>query len=107
MGLRFERIDGDVPTDLDPELDERQHRIRRFRGEPDIRVMLASQVGCEGLDFQFCDTIINWDLPWNPMMVEQHIGRIDRIGQKAKRIFIVNIACQGTVEWEILQRRRG
>ena len=104
MGLRFERIDGDVPTDLDPELDERQHRIRRFRGEPEIRVMLASQVGCEGLDFQFCDTIINWDLPWNPMMVEQRIGRIDRIGQKAKRIFVVNIACQGTVEWEILQR---
>jgi superfamily II DNA or RNA helicase len=104
LGIRFERIDGDVPTDLDPELDERQLRIERFQKDPGIRVMLASQVGCEGLDFQFCDTIVNWDLPWNPMMVEQRIGRIDRIGQKAKRIFIVNIACQGTVEWEILQR---
>jgi superfamily II DNA or RNA helicase len=103
-GIRFERIDGDVPTDIDPARDERQQRIQRFQTDPEIRVMLASQVGCEGLDFQFCDTIINWDLPWNPMMVEQRIGRIDRIGQKAKRIFILNIACQGTVEWEILQR---
>ena len=103
-GIRFERIDGDVPTDLDPARDERQKRIHSFETDPGIRVMLASQVGCEGLDFQFCDTIINWDLPWNPMMVEQRIGRIDRIGQKAKRIFILNIACQGTVEWEILQR---
>ena len=104
INITYERIDGDVPTNTDPELDIRQQRINNFRDKPNTTIMLASQVGCEGLDFQFCDTVVNWDLPWNPMMVEQRIGRIDRIGQLAPRIFILNIACNGTVEWEILQR---
>jgi SNF2 family DNA or RNA helicase len=66
--------------------------------------MIASQVGTEGLDLQFCDTVVNWDLPWNPMTVEQRIGRIDRIGQKAEILHVINIACRGTVEWDILTR---
>jgi superfamily II DNA or RNA helicase len=105
LGIRFERIDGDVPTTPEePEKDERQKRISRFRDDPEINILISSQVGTEGLDFQFCDTVVNWDLPWNPMTVEQRIGRIDRIGQKSEVLHIVNIVCKGTVEWRILQR---
>lgn len=99
------RIDGDVPTNLEsPDEDERVRRIRQFRDDPDCKVMLSSQVGSEGLDFQFCDTIVNWDLPWNPMVVEQRIGRIDRLGQKSEKIFIHNLVSQGTIEELILAR---
>jgi len=49
-----------------------------------IDVLLSSEVGCEGLDFQFCDLLVNYDLPWNPMRVEQRIGRIDRYGQQSE-----------------------
>ena len=45
-------------------------------------ILLSSEVGGEGLDFQFCRVIINYDLPYNPMRVEQRIGRIDRFGGK-------------------------
>ena len=105
LGIKHERIDGDVPTcPEDPENDERQKRITRFRENSDINLLISSQVGTEGLDFQFCDTVVNWDLPWNPMTVEQRIGRIDRIGQKAEVLHIVNIVCKRTVEWRILDR---
>jgi hypothetical protein len=66
--------------------------------------MLSSQVGSEGLDFQFCDTIVNWDIPWNPMVVEQRIGRIDRIGQESDRLLIFNLVMKDTVEEKILKR---
>lgn len=105
LGVKFERIDGDVPSRPDdPENDERQKRITRFREDPETNILISSQVGTEGLDFQFCDTVVNWDLPWNPMTVEQRIGRIDRIGQQAETLHIVNIVCERTVEWRILQR---
>lgn len=98
QGINTVRIDGDVPTTPEsPDEDERIRRIRQFRDDPDCKVMLSSQVGSEGLDFQFCDTIVNWDLPWNPMVVEQRIGRIDRLGQKSEKIFIHNLASQRTI----------
>jgi SNF2 family DNA or RNA helicase len=105
MGMRYLRIDGDVSTNiLDTARDERQRILKEFRDTPDIQILIASQVGTEGLDLQFCDTVVNWDLPWNPMTIEQRIGRIDRIGQKSEVLHIVNVACRGTVEWEILHR---
>jgi superfamily II DNA or RNA helicase len=91
-------ISGDVPDD------ERQERIANFRDEPDLRVLLSSEVGSEGLDFQFCNTMVNYDLPWNPMVVEQRIGRLDRIGQKAPKITIFNFSIPGTIEDKILTR---
>lgn len=103
--IRSVRIDGDVPSCPEtPELDERLHRIGMFRDDPGCQVMLSSQVGSEGLDFQFCDTLVNWDLPWNPMVVEQRIGRIDRLGQKSEKIFIHSLASKGTIEDLILAR---
>lgn len=91
-------IHGDVP------IEERQEIIELFKSEPNRRVLLSSEVGSEGIDLQFCRVMVNYDLPWNPMKVEQRIGRIDRIGQKAERITILNFAVAHTIEEKILSR---
>lgn len=104
-GIECERIDGDVPANPeDPSQDERHRRIERFRDDPKVRVLLSSEVGAEGLDFQFCSVIFNWDLPWNPMVVEQRIGRIDRLGQKAPKLQVYSVTLDGTIEEVILRR---
>ena len=69
-----------------------------------IDVLLFSEVGCEGLDYQFCDCMINYDLPWNPQAIEQRIGRIDRNGQKSESVSIVNIITEGTIDCDIYER---
>ncbi len=69
-----------------------------------LDVLLSSEVGCEGLDYQFCDGMVNYDLPWNPMRVEQRIGRIDRYGQKSTTVVIYNFITPGTVDAEIYER---
>ena len=101
-GLRIGLIHGDVADD------ERSDLRRRFalsKEEADaIDVLLSSEVGCEGLDFQFCDLLVNYDLPWNPMRIEQRIGRIDRYGQQSETVAIVNFVTPGTVDADIYQR---
>jgi ATP-dependent helicase HepA len=97
-GVRVAAISGDTPQDARPRI------IERFRDPDDIQVLLSSRVGSEGLDFQFCSTLVNYDLPWNPMEVEQRIGRLDRIGQEAPSIVIVNLWSKGTIEERILRR---
>lgn len=97
-GLKALVLSGDVPSS------ERMGMIDRFRTDDQFDVMLCSRVGSEGLDLQFCHTMINYDLPWNPMEVEQRIGRIDRIGQESKTITIINFWVKGTVEQRILKR---
>jgi len=82
----------------------RQNIIDRFKQDDEVRILLSSEVGAEGLDLQFCDTIINYDLPWNPMRVEQRIGRIDRYGQKSEKVRIISLFLNGTIEERILQR---
>jgi ERCC4-related helicase len=69
-----------------------------------LDVLLFSEIGCEGLDYQFCDCIVNYDLPWNPMRIEQRIGRIDRIGQKSESVAIYNLITPGTVDADIYER---
>lgn len=101
--LRSDRI-GVVAISGDTPVDERPQIIARFREQDDIRVLLSSRVGSEGLDFQFCSTLVNYDLPWNPMEVEQRIGRLDRIGQESPSILIVNLWTKGTIEERILRR---
>ncbi len=104
-GIGCVRIDGDVPSNpQDPEHDERIQRIERFKDDPTIRVLLSSEVGSEGLDFQFCHVLVNWDLPWNPMVVEQRIGRLDRLGQPSEKILVFSFSCPGTIEDLILDR---
>ncbi len=104
-GVETLRIDGDVKSDpRHPENDERGQRISNFRTEPKYKVMVSTEVGSEGLDFQFCHHLVNYDLPWNPMVVEQRIGRIDRFGQRSNKVFIHNLVIRGTVEDRILDR---
>jgi len=69
-----------------------------------IDILLFSEVGCEGLDYQFCDCMVNYDLPWNPMRIEQRIGRIDRKGQKSEAVVIYNMVTPGTVDFDIFDR---
>lgn len=101
-GLRYGLVHGDVPDD------ERADLRRRFalpkEDSEALDVLLSSEVGCEGLDFQFCDFLVNYDLPWNPMKIEQRIGRIDRYGQKSEAIAIINFITPGTVDADIYQR---
>ena len=69
-----------------------------------FEILLASRVASEGLDFEFCAAVVNYDLPWNPMEVEQRIGRIDRIGQVEKKIGVLNFHTPGTIETDIIER---
>lgn len=104
-GYECELISGDIPTNPeDPDKDERGRRLDCFRTNPRVRILLSTEVGSEGIDLQFSHIMINYDLPWNPMVVEQRIGRIDRIGQKADKILIYNLSMKGTIEDKILQR---
>ena len=72
--------------------------------EESLDVLLFSKVGCEGLDYQFCGCLVNYDLPWNPQAIEQRIGRIDRNGQKSESISIINIITEGTIDCDIYDR---
>jgi ATP-dependent helicase HepA len=100
--IRFGLVHGGVPDE------ERATLRRRFalpkEEEEAIDVLLSSEVGCEGLDFQFCDCLVNFDLPWNPMRIEQRIGRIDRYGQDSEAVGIFNFITPGTIDAEIYDR---
>src|SRR3989475_8243713 len=65
-------------------------------------VLIATRAGSEGRNLQFCNVLVNYDLPWNPMVVEQRIGRLHRIGQ-TREVHIVNLAAAGTIESYILE----
>jgi len=105
MGIKALRIDGSVTSDpRNLDRDERGKRIAMFKDDPSVKVLVSTEVGSEGLDFQFCHHLVNYDLPWNPMVVEQRIGRIDRLGQKSDKIYIHNLVMSGTVEDQILNR---
>ena len=64
-------------------------------------ILLCTEAAAEGLNFQFCGALVNYDMPWNPMRVEQRIGRIDRLGQEHPVIRIVNLHYEDTVETDI------
>lgn len=83
--------------------EDRKHVMCLFR-DHHYDILLATRVASEGLDFEFCSIVINYDLPWNPMEVEQRIGRIDRIGQTEQKIQIWNFATEGTIETRIIDR---
>ena len=92
----------------DTSQEDRQKIRNNFRlpkeNENAIDVLLCSEVGCEGLDYEFCNRMVNYDIPWNPMKIEQRIGRIDRYGQKSPKVKIFNFITDGTVEERIFFR---
>jgi superfamily II DNA or RNA helicase len=92
-GLRFARFDGSLSG---PQKDA---AIADFRDR--FPVLLCTESGGEGRNIQFCNTLINFDVPWNPMAIEQRIGRIDRIGQH-REVFIFNLVTRGTLEDQLL-----
>jgi SNF2 family DNA or RNA helicase len=73
---------------------------RRLRAKQ-VKLLVASDAAGEGLNLQYCGVLVNYDLPWNPMKVEQRIGRIDRLGQKYPKVRIINLAYKGTVEADV------
>ncbi len=101
-GIRVGMVHGGTP---DEERIALRSRFEKPREDGDtLDVLLFSEIGCEGLDYQFCDCIVNYDLPWNPMRVEQRIGRIDRNGQQSETVAIVNLITPGTVDADIYER---
>jgi SNF2 family DNA or RNA helicase len=74
--------------------------VEAFREQ--VPLLLCTESGGEGRNLQFCNTLINFDIPWNPMAIEQRIGRIDRIGQ-TREVFIFNLVSAGTIEDAVLR----
>lgn len=83
----------------------RDEAKRRFK-EGLANVLLCTDAAAEGLNFQFCGAMVNYDMPWNPMRVEQRIGRIDRLGQEHPTIRIINLHYDGTVETDVYRALR-
>jgi superfamily II DNA or RNA helicase len=92
-GVSFARFDGSLAG---PDKDA---SIAAFRDH--ASVLLCTQSGGEGRNIQFCNTLINFDVPWNPMEIEQRIGRIDRIGQ-TREVFVFNLVTRGALEEQVL-----
>jgi SNF2 family DNA or RNA helicase len=89
---------------------QKEAAVRRFHGEdeengkkgdPGVRVMVSTESGAEGRNLQFCHQLINFDLPWNPMRVEQRIGRLHRLGQ-VNDVTIFNLSCNETIESHLI-----
>jgi SNF2 family DNA or RNA helicase len=81
-------------------LQERQEAVQSFKNN--TQILIATSAGGEGQNFQFCNNIVNYDLPWNPMKVEQRVGRVHRIGQ-LKDVNIFNLAYKKTIDAYILE----
>jgi superfamily II DNA/RNA helicase len=90
-GIGYVSFHGGVPSEKRPAL------VERFRADPDCRVFLSTDAGAAGLNLQHASTLVNMDLPWNPALLEQRIGRIHRMGQKSP-VQIVNFIAKGTIE---------
>jgi SNF2 family DNA or RNA helicase len=94
-------------TGIAPELfhgemawNEKEESLERFRDS--AQVLVSTEAGGEGRNLQFCRIVINYDLPWNPMRVEQRIGRVHRLGQEHP-VRVVNLVARGTIEAYVLE----
>ena len=98
-GVEFVYLHGDVPAR------ERNERVEAFQQDPQIRVFLSTDAGSTGLNLQVANVVINLDLPWNPAILEQRIGRLHRIGQQ-RGVEVINLISAGTIEEDMLSRLR-
>ncbi len=94
-GIGTAALTGDVPVK------KRGKIIAEFRDNPACRVLLASEAAGTGLNLQFADTVINFELPWNPARKNQRIGRVYRLGQKSSKITVVNLLARNSIEERI------
>ena len=97
-GIENRMIHGLIPVE------EREVSIEEFLTREDTNILLTSEVGGEGIDLQQACVVVNYDLPWNPMIVEQRIGRVDRIGQESPKIYVFNLVVAQSIEERILER---
>jgi superfamily II DNA or RNA helicase len=98
------REDGIPTITLHGGTEDKDDALSLFQESPGGTVLLSSEVGSEGVDLQFCWVVINYDLPWNPMRVEQRIGRLDRLGQNSPRVVIWNLFYADTIDSRIYHR---
>jgi superfamily II DNA or RNA helicase len=80
---------------------ERMRNLEVFRNDPQKRALIVTPAQGEGLNLEFCSVVVNYDLPWNPMRIEQRIGRVQRIGQEERVVTIYSLASMDTIEEEI------
>ena len=80
---------------------DKDSAVERFRNDTGPQILVSTEAGGEGRNFQFCHFLVNYDLPWNPMRVEQRIGRVDRIGQESA-VSIFNLWVKDTIEERVL-----
>lgn len=92
---------GEVPSNNDSWRTISRDDTKRIFREGKADILLCTDAAAEGLNFQFCGVLVNYDMPWNPMRVEQRIGRIDRLGQVYEHIKIINLHYEDTVETDV------
>jgi SNF2 family DNA or RNA helicase len=80
---------------------QRARTLKSFT-DKETAVLISTETGGVGLNLQFCNHIVNFDLPWNPQRIEQRIGRIDRIGQQHDDVYVFNLVCRNTVEEHVV-----
>jgi SNF2 family DNA or RNA helicase len=93
--IGFAELNGSVPVKLRGEL------IKKFETNPYCKIFLSTEAGGSGLNLQVADTLINFELPWNPAKKNQRIGRIDRLGQKSNKLTIFNFITRDSIEEQI------
>lgn len=93
--IGFVELNGKIPVKSRGEL------IRKFESNPQYKIFLSTEAGGSGLNLQVADTLINFELPWNPAKKNQRIGRIDRIGQKSHKLTIYNFITRNSIEMKI------
>jgi superfamily II DNA/RNA helicase len=93
--IGFVELNGKVPVKLRGDL------IKKFENSPECQIFLSTEAGGAGLNLQVADTLINFELPWNPAKKNQRIGRIDRLGQKSSKLTIYNLITRSSIEQQI------
>ncbi|MFK7971319.1 MAG: SNF2-related protein [Bacteroidia bacterium] len=94
-GLTYAELNGKIPVK------KRQALVEHFMTDPDCNIFLSTEAGGSGLNLQVADTVINFELPWNPAKKNQRIGRIDRLGQKNEHLNVFNLVTRKSIEMRI------
>lgn len=95
LEIGFVRLSGQVAVK------NRSKLIEKFENDPNCKVFLSTEAGGSGLNLQVADTVVNFELPWNPAKKNQRLGRIDRIGQEKNKLTVVNLVTRNSIETRI------
>ena len=94
-GIGFAQLSGKVAVK------NRDRLVKKFETDPHCKIFLSTEAGGTGLNLQVADTVINFELPWNPAKKNQRIGRIDRLGQRSKNLTVINFLTRNSIEMSI------